>query len=41
MGVTTHEATREILYVKKGKFFAIQLTADEGVTCCFTLLKKQ
>ena len=29
MGFTTHEASEEILYVKKGKFFAIQLTTDE------------
>ena len=36
---TIHEASREILYVKKGKFFAIQLTTDEDVTCCLTQFK--
>ena len=40
MGFTTLEASREILYIKKGKLFAIQLTTDEDVPFCFTQLKQ-
>ena len=39
MRFTTTQVFRKILYVKRGKFFTIQLTTGEKVTCCFNQLK--